>query len=654
MANNNLHNSQTLLKLKLVLAAFAFLIYFNSLFNGYCIDDILVTAQNTTVQKGFGGLYEIFTTNYIVDESGGYEYRPIVKATYAIEYGIWGENVFLSHLINLLLFAFLIGYIFSVILKIFGKEYTTVAFVGMLIFAAHPIHTEVVDNLKSRDELLSCLFSFISLSFIIDYYRQGKLLYLLAGLVLFVIAMLSKLTALVFIPVTLLTLYYIDTNKKFNFKKLAIVGVVMVCIVGLYAALAASLLQGLDRKIKYIENPFQYDGLVMQLGSAMNSLGWYLRMFFFPYPLRYYYGFNQIPIVGFNHPGALLSTMVHIALLVYAARNIKKKSFIAFWIFFYLFAIFPFSNIIAQVPGIFGERFAFVASLAFCMVAGYAFSYLAKKWKVLLNKQLFSASAGAVALSMLFVLPYGYYTFVRNFDWKDRFTLISKDIKYLPKSAKANYMYALENKVIADESKNKEERAKLYEKALKHFEKASRILADYGSAYYNMGLIHKYYYNNTDKAYSLFSKAVDNDSLFIDAKYELGLIEGVKGNYTKTIGLMHDVLAKRPNAINAKFELVKCYSATGDIPAAEKYLKDIEKEDNDSYIYYIGKGFIGLAKKDTMQYVVNAEKALDKMPENKALAMILVSYYEHKMDIAKSNFFMRKAEKADSLNSILK
>lgn len=646
---------QNLLKLKLILAAFSFIIYSNSLFNGYSIDDSLVTALNPVVQKGVGGIYEIFTTNYVVDESGGYEYRPIVKASYALEYSIWGDNVFLSHLINLLLFAFLVVYAFKLIVNIFGAEYTTAAFVGMLLFAAHPIHTEVVNNLKSRDELLSFIFSAISLNLIVNYYRKGKLVYLAGGLLVFVIAMLSKLSALVFIPIILLTLYYIDSKKKINFTRIAVLGGVLIGIVALYALLASSLLQGFDRKIKYIENPFQYNGLAMQLSSAMNSLGWYIRLFFFPYPLRYYYGYNQIPIVGFGHPGALFSTLLHIALFGYAIFNVKKKSFFAYCIFFYLFAIFPFSNIIAIVPGIIGERFAFAASLGFCLAMGYALYLLADKWNVLKGKRLFnSAAAGAIAVSLLFILPYSYLTFKRNFDWKDKLTLISVDIKYLPKSAKANYMFGMENKLLANNAKTKNERAKYYEKAIKYFDKASKILPDYGLAYYNMGLIQHYYYNNIDYALALMRKANATDSLFIDAKYELGCLEGLKGNYQLTISLMNEVLPKRPKATDVRFELVKSYCATGKVAEAEVYLKEIEAIETNTYAYFMSKAFVHLVKNDTLQYLSNASLALDKMPENKTLAVFLSDFYKRHNDFNNADLFMRKAARADSINNMLK
>jgi hypothetical protein len=48
-------------------------------------------------------------------------------------------------------------------IKLFGIDYQYIAFFAMLIFAVHPIHTEVVNSLKNRDELLGLFFALLSL-----------------------------------------------------------------------------------------------------------------------------------------------------------------------------------------------------------------------------------------------------------------------------------------------------------------------------------------------------------------------------------------------------------------------------------------------------------------------------------------------------------
>lgn len=100
----------------LILIIFTFILYGNTLWNKYSLDDDLVIYKNPTVQKGIKGIPEIFTTFYSEGKQK-YEYRPIVKTTFAIEYEVFGENPFISHLINVLLYIATILLIFFLLKK---------------------------------------------------------------------------------------------------------------------------------------------------------------------------------------------------------------------------------------------------------------------------------------------------------------------------------------------------------------------------------------------------------------------------------------------------------------------------------------------------------------------------------------------------------
>ena len=45
-----------------IILAFPFLIYFNTLFNQYALDDSIVITDNIFVKEGFAGIKDIFTT----------------------------------------------------------------------------------------------------------------------------------------------------------------------------------------------------------------------------------------------------------------------------------------------------------------------------------------------------------------------------------------------------------------------------------------------------------------------------------------------------------------------------------------------------------------------------------------------------------------
>ena len=91
----------------------SFLLYVLSVANGYTLDDFIVIVKNKFTQKGFGGIGGILskdtfagmTQDNIMGLSGG-RYRPLSVVTFAIEHQLFGNNPFISHLINVIINAF--------------------------------------------------------------------------------------------------------------------------------------------------------------------------------------------------------------------------------------------------------------------------------------------------------------------------------------------------------------------------------------------------------------------------------------------------------------------------------------------------------------------------------------------------------------------
>ncbi|HPS83605.1 MAG TPA: hypothetical protein PLA88_04770, partial [Bacteroidales bacterium] len=105
----------------LVIALLSVLLYANTIGNRYSLDDDYVIYKNENVQQGFfKTVSEIVTTHYSVTEKSKFEYRPVVKITFAAEYAIWGNNPHLSHIINLLLFVLTVLLLFKILARLFG------------------------------------------------------------------------------------------------------------------------------------------------------------------------------------------------------------------------------------------------------------------------------------------------------------------------------------------------------------------------------------------------------------------------------------------------------------------------------------------------------------------------------------------------------
>lgn len=546
----------------LLILVLAFLFYGNSLRNGFALDDGLVTGINPLIKKGISALPEIFTTHYASAGAEGFEYRPLVKATYAIEYQLFGTNPGLSHFINVLLYALTGMVLFKFLRKCFANQNAWLPLLASLLFIAHPVHTEVVDNLKSRDEIMALLFSLQAGIVLLRYADDGKLKNLAIGIGIFLFALLSKASCWAFVGILPLAVYYF----KSNIKAALIVGVSLLVLTGIYYGSVIAMLGGIGRDFYFVENPLvDQPDFTIRLASAFYWLSHYLRLLLVPYPLAYYYGYNQMPETTFANPFAILSALLHIALLAYAIWGLKKRLPLSFTAWLYLGGIAVYSNIAVPVIGIVGERFIYIASISFCIAVAYGIIKLAKLetaegFKVQPNNMVYGLCA-------LLILPYGFITVNRNADWKDAITLFRHDVKVVKNSAKAHGELAMElRRQFKKLPPNNPNRKKLAAEAAEHFAASVKIYPN--SEYYNyLGTIYLFEERNPsmavgplrlavakspnppikywldlancyqameprqlDSAETYFLKVLDKDTLHIQAHYQLAKNSYLKGD----------------------------------------------------------------------------------------------------------------------------
>lgn len=168
-----------------LLAVLGYVLYVNTFQHGYALDDIAAISQNLFVKAGLKGIPDLLRTEFwhFSNISLGY-YRPLSLITFAIEWEYFKDNSGVNHQINTVLYA-LTGLFLGVLLQKWlvvptaqtadGTLDTTArhnrqtqilmaTLIGVL-FMAHPIHTEIVANIKGRDEVLSFLFITLMLLF---------------------------------------------------------------------------------------------------------------------------------------------------------------------------------------------------------------------------------------------------------------------------------------------------------------------------------------------------------------------------------------------------------------------------------------------------------------------------------------------------------
>ncbi len=429
------------------LFVFSALLYANTLGHRYAFDDSIVITENPYTQSGLKGIPKLLTTDffegiygYQTDLAGG-RYRPLSLVSFAIEYQLFGENPLTGHLFNILLYALCVLMTFLVLEQWFGRA-STIPYLSSLLFLVHPVHTEVVANIKSRDEILCFLLLFGALYWFyrwISERRDGKTLAF--SCICFFLSLMAKETAITFIPVFCLIGFYFE---KQALRSSIRAGLPFLAVAIAYFMLRASIVGMVDGSdsADIMENPFVNSGFMEKYGTISVLLFKYLSLLFFPHPLTSDYSFNHVPFVDFGSPVALLGLLIYLFLGTYMVVRLRNRDVLALAILLYLAPLSIVSNIVFNVGSPMGERFLFLPSFGF--VVGV--SVLLDQWLLGGEETVspilaISANKAALALLAISVCLLSVKTISRNADWYDNSTLFAKDVVTSADSAKMQYFF---------------------------------------------------------------------------------------------------------------------------------------------------------------------------------------------------------------------
>ncbi|OGW40149.1 MAG: hypothetical protein A2X58_07300 [Nitrospirae bacterium GWC2_56_14] len=138
----------------LLVVLVSILVYANSLGNGFVWDDTNVIVTNPALQ---GSPVALFSS---IDTTRDYEllpyYRPLAMLTFLLEERVHGLIPWPMHFINVLLHAANAFLVFLLARTVLAD--TRGALLAGLLFAVHPINTEAVDFISTRNTILACFF----------------------------------------------------------------------------------------------------------------------------------------------------------------------------------------------------------------------------------------------------------------------------------------------------------------------------------------------------------------------------------------------------------------------------------------------------------------------------------------------------------------
>jgi protein O-mannosyl-transferase len=544
-----------------VIALVGFLLYSNTIDFGYVLDDSAAVVENQFVKKGFAGIPDLLKTDfwYFSNLKLGY-YRPLSLITFAIEYQFLHNNPQVSHLINVLLFAFT-GYLLFILLnKIFRSYHFLFPFAICLLFIAHPVHTEVVANIKSRDEILSFLNVLLTLWFALKYFDLKRTKYLLLSLLFFYLALLSKETALAGVILVPVVLFFRNNISIPAALKKGIPYMVIIFLFLLQKKILLGTLSGMPPDD--ITN-YPYTDPSVKLPTTFLLFAFSLRLLFFPHPLRYDYSFNQIPAAEFSNPAAVAGVILFMAGIAAIVKYYRTRSPMILGLIIIYITLMPSLAFTIIRGGIFAERFLFFPSLGFAVLFVSAISYLSKpnfKQKLISVQKIISS--GKVFYLLIFIITalYSIKTFTRNNAWQDEITLFSTDIKSGENCTQNLRHYGTEILKLAVKEKDVAKRSEYGTKALDIFKKALVIHPKFAEVLNQMGVIFQEVFFIPDSAIYYYNKAIEASPGLAFPSFNLGTIYQMTGKNEAASFYYNDAIKKNPsylNAIKAKEDLKK-------------------------------------------------------------------------------------------------
>lgn len=571
-------------------------LYFNTLHHGFVLDDQMVLTQNSFVKKGLAGIPAIFAH----DTFAGYErlagqenslpggrYRPFSLAVFAVLYSIFGENAVVYHALAILLYALTGVLLYGLLRKIFNenKPKASLAWAAAALFLAHPVHTEVVANVKGCDEQLALLFG-LGAGWLVfkafDFPQKRGLP--LAG-VLFFLACLCKENAVLLgflLPLALWLFRDISLSKAVKQALPLFVALVAFLLVRLAATATdpSAALMSADP----LNNSFLvWSGSAwlpcsasVRLASIIFSLGYQLRLLAFPYPLTHdYYHF---PLKSFTEGSVWASAILLVLALGYGLQGLRQRwknasgsghaRFARFGILFTLLTMGLTSNIFFPVGALLAERFLYLPSVGFCLALVVWGKMVSEKYL----PALFAPSLG------LLLSVFSLLTILRNPAWESNERLLRTDVAISTESPKLNNDYGTALMEKAMQETDASARQRLLEEAFPYFEKALKQHPTYYDAYLAHGAC-AYYLGKYEVAVNSYRKA--HELFPQDPKSTLGLKYSLqaaaddlskKGNTNAAITAMAEAWQLQPDTLSAT-HLSFFFQQKNDQKAAAEWLQ---------------------------------------------------------------------------------
>jgi protein O-mannosyl-transferase len=583
------------------------LLYMNTIGHSYVLDDYSAIKENIHTKEGLNGIGKIFTSEYRAGSwnSPGTLYRPFTLSMFAMEWQIWPDNPKPGHIINILLYGLTGWILFAVWRRILRPHSALLSGIIALLFTAHPVHTEVVANIKSRDEIMSLLFCTGVLWFVWNYLDTRRITALLAALLCFTIALFSKESSVTWLAVLPLAIWCFRDEPLA--KNLQTTAWFLVPFAVFMAARTNALSKQNGKEVFSILDNFmvaqpQYS--MKQLAGAFTMCWQYIVALVWPVKQISDRGFPQFDLNHLPTGQGALGFLLIMGGGIWALLRLRQKPVYAFAIITFLATFSLFSNVFIAIGTSYGERLLYLPSLGFAFGLGW-FLYSLHQKGSLSTTALYAVLGAIIGL-------YSLRTVTRNPDWKTSYALYQADYPKSPRCAKLNYHLAIEQaKEALDSTETNVVEPRWLDTSITSYNRALQLYPDYHDCFSGRGLAY-FRSQKYDLAFNDYQRALQYRPDDAKVLSNTGYIYFLKNDLAKAEEVYRKSIALDPRFVDARRNLGAVLAMTKRFPEAIEQFEAGLKYDPRSAILYF---YIGSAYRDMGQ----AEKGLPFL--EKAYAM---------------------------------
>ena len=458
---------------------------------------------------------KFLTSSYWATQQYEGIYRPLTIFSLSVDYSIWKKWPAGFRLTNLTLHAVNGFLLFLLCTSVVGEGIVPLA--AMVIYLAHPVHTEAVTGIVGRSELFATCFLLSGWLL----FRRGRTL---LPALLFGLALLSKENAIVFPGILLLDFLLsrvaVTENrqllKSMPLKRFAI----LLAVAASYLVLRLSVLGGLGipASAQYLGGRLTYIERLMTSGRVFLKC---LKLVFVPISIAGDYDFNAIPVANLSSWDAWIGLLLIAGAVFGAVLYARRNWVVSLGILFAFVVYLPTSNWIMPISVLMAERFLYLPLVGLSLAAAVGFSRI--------RDYRLQRLIGVGLLIPAIVLCASH-----NYTRRNDFTFFENMVRVEPNSAKARlgYGFTLLGAGFKDD-------------AARQLEAGLRILPDYPALLSTLALTRTTTEDCTD-AWPLLKRALEVDPTHGDTRRRMADCYFKEGKIQEAESMYRQALSSIP------------------------------------------------------------------------------------------------------------